>query len=325
MQKAKEWKQGLKGYYHKHTIALNQELKGAIPVQKRRDLHTRNPWKHAWIAIRQCLLLMGLPLVILHFPQPVIWIPSSILLGFVVFSFTVLLHEALHQTVFSIKRPRATRILGLFYGLISGLSSSQFTKWHLDHHDELGSSQADPKRFYLSPKKHKRWFKLLYFSPVLFPIYFRAAAKAQKTYEPELRKTIKTERLFVIGLHLLVLGTCLFYDSYFALKAYIIPVFFIFPIAFALNRLGQHYMVDPEQPANWSTLVKANPIWNFLFLFSSYHLEHHYFPSVPFYNLKKLQKELQPFYRKQGIKIYGYTELLKLWLIDNHVPHTKVP
>ena len=62
----------------------------------------------------------------------------------------------------------------------SGISASQFTRWHLDHHNELGSATDDPKRFHLSPKRNARWYKLLYFTPALFPIYFRAArAEAQ--------------------------------------------------------------------------------------------------------------------------------------------------
>ena len=59
----------------------------------------------------------------------------------------------------------------------------------------------------------------------------------------------------------------------------------MFPVAFTLNRLGQHYDIDPADPAKWSTLVKRSWFWDYAFLFSNYHLEHHYFPGVPFYNL----------------------------------------
>ena len=47
----------------------------------------------------------------------------------------------------------------------------------LDHHAELGSDVGDPKRHHLSPKRNARWFKLLYATPALFPIYFRAARR----------------------------------------------------------------------------------------------------------------------------------------------------
>src|SRR5438034_4506514 len=39
---------------------------------------------------------------------------------------------------------------GLLYAIASGISCSQFTRWHLDHHAELGSDEGDPKRHYRS-------------------------------------------------------------------------------------------------------------------------------------------------------------------------------
>ena len=46
--------------------------------------------------------------------------------------------------------------------------------------------------------------------------------------------------------------------------------------------------------------VRINPILSFLYWHMEYHLEHHMFPMVPSYNLKKLRKEIdkelpQPF------------------------------
>ena len=69
-----------------------------------------------------------------------------------------------------------------------------------------------------------------------------------------------------------------FFGFYAAVRASIIPVFFIFPIAFTLNRLGQHYDIDPTDPAKWGTLMRGHWFWDFAFLNSNYHLEHHYFP-----------------------------------------------
>jgi fatty acid desaturase len=89
-----------------------------------------------------------------------------------------------------------------------------------------------------------------------------------------------------------------------------------------LNRLGQHYNVNPEDPANWSTLVKDSWFWNFWFLYSNFHLEHHYFPGVPFYNLARVHQLLQPFYRQRGIKAYGYWELFYRYIILNKAPHS---
>ena len=36
------------------------------------------------------------------------------------------------------------------------------------------------------------------------------------------------------------------------LRVQIVPYFLVFPVAFTLNRLGQHYDIDPTHPLKWS-------------------------------------------------------------------------
>ena len=228
-----------------------------------------------------------------------------------------------HGAVFRERRPRWLRVLGLCYAFPSGISASQFTRWHMDHHKNLGSSVHDPKRHHLTPKKNARWVKLLYLTPALFPIYFRAAAKETATYEPELRRRIAIERWVTIAGHLGILAALAFLGSpAIALRVYVIPVFLVFPVAFVVNRIGQHYDIDPENPANWSTLVRSSPWWNFVYLWSNFHLEHHYFPGVPFYNLPRLQRKLAGFFEAEGIRSRGYLGLLWDYLVRNRKPHT---
>ena len=93
-----------------------------------------------------------------------------------------------------------------------------------------------------------------------------------------------------------------------ATRAYMFPVFFIFPIAFTLNRLGQHYDIDPSDPAKWGTLMRGHWFWDFAFLNSNYHLEHHYFAGVPFYRLPALQRALGPVLRSSR---HALAELLR--------------
>jgi len=225
--------------------------------------------------------------------------------------------------VFPHRRPRAERFLSLLYAIPGGLSPSQFTRWHLDHHAELGSAEADPKRHFLSPKINRRWLKLLYWTPALFPLYFRAARRATASYPSKLQAAIRSERYIAIAFHLAVLAALAgFVGSGAALRVHLIPVFVVFPIAFALNRLGQHYDVVPDDPAQWATLLRSNPFWNFVYLNSNFHLEHHYFPGVPLYRLPELQRELRPFYERRGMRWRSYSELLYAWFARNCAPHT---
>ena len=304
-------------------MALRRELGTVLPREDLRAFHDKVAIRHGLIAVRQFAILALTTWGLIRITNPLLWVPLVFVQGFTVFNFTVLLHEVLHHLVFARARPRLERLLGLLYAVPSGISASQFTRWHLDHHAELGSSEDDPKRHYLSPKRNARWFKLLYCTPALFPIYFRAARRETATYPPELRATIAWERQLSILAHLAVLAAIwILAGTGAAMRAYVLPVFFVFPIAFTLNRLGQHYDIDPADPVKWSTLVRGHWFWNFAFLHSNFHLEHHYFPGVPFYRLPALQRALVPFYERHEMRWRGYGGLIYGWLVENRAPHT---
>ncbi|MBA2257676.1 MAG: fatty acid desaturase, partial [Acidobacteria bacterium] len=270
-------------YYSMHAGPLRAELGEAIPRDEMRRLHHKSGARHLIIAARQFGILAVATWALIRFDHPLVWLPIAVVQGFTIFNFTILLHEVVHHTVFARRRPFVERLLGLLYAIPSGISASQFTRWHLDHHAELGSEEDDPKRHHLSPKVNKRWYKLLYCTPALFPIYFRAARLESATYPSELRSHIAAERRLSLAFHLAAVAILWYlFGFYGALRASIVPVFFVFPVAFTLNRLGQHYDIDPEDPAKWGTLMRGHWFWDFAFLNSNYHLEHHYFPGVPF-------------------------------------------
>ena len=316
-------------HYWKSLAPHKDEPGRAIPHDELKELHRRRPAVHLAYAARQfgiiglCTWGLWSGFGLVDPANPLLWIPLAILQGFTFFNMTTLLHEVVHNGVFPTPRQGPERALGLAYAISSGISASQFTRWHLDHHDNLGSDVDDPKRHWLSPKRNARWYKLLYCTPVLMFLYFRAAAREVATYEPELRRRIARERLVTMAVQLSAMAF-LFWQGGFALAArvQIVPYFLVFPVAFTLNRLGQHYNIDPTHPLKWSTLMKASRIWDFLFLYSNYHLEHHYFPRVPFYNLRRVNHRLQPFYAQLGLKSHTYREIVWRWFVQNQAPHT---
>jgi fatty acid desaturase len=310
-------------YFSQHAAAFRTELGRVLSRDQLQRFHRRSGPRHLIVSARQFAILGLATAGLVLWSNPLVWVPLAVVQGFTVFNFTVLLHEVVHHTVFARARPRAERLLAWCYAVPSGISSSQFTRWHLDHHAELGSSEDDPKRHHLSPKINARWFKLLYASPALFPIYFRAARRENASYPAALQRQIAFERKVSIGAHLSVLAAIWAAAGLAAaLRAYIVPVFFVFPIAFTLNRLGQHYDIDPADPAKWGTLMRGHWFWDFTFLNSNYHLEHHYFPGVPFYRLPALQQALVPFYQRRAMRWQNYSGLLYGWLVENRAPHT---
>lgn len=311
-------------YYADHSVDVRAALGRELPKEEVRRLHEKRPLLHFVVvaALFATLALSTAAIVVLD--RWYFWLPFAIISGFAIFNFTVLLHEVVHRAVVTQESSRLTRFLGILYAVPSGISATQFSQWHLDHHSNLGSDELDPKRHHLSPKRNERWFKALYFTPALFAIYFRAAKKESAGYPAELQKTIRLERNLTILFHLTLLAIVwATAGGFVAWKAYLFPYFFVFPVAFATNRVGQHYDIDPADPAKWSTLVKGSRLWDVVYLCSNYHLEHHYFPGVPLYNLPKLQRLLMPFYERRGFVPRTYTQLLWSYLVENRKPHTQ--
>ena len=310
-------------YYAKHAVALKRDLKAAVPRDVLRELHELEPARHFLVLARHLLVVAACVAALWQSRWPLLWVPATLLLGGTFLGFTVLLHEKVHDNIFRRRRPVLTRLLGYLYAVPCGMSQTQFKHWHLDHHAELGHDEDDPKRAHLTPKRNKRWYKALYCSPYLFWIYARASKQELRGYPEEARKQIVQERLIAIGFHLALLSGLLALAGFWlTLRVYLIPLFFGFPLAFTINRLGQHYCIDPTRPAHWSSLVSGNVFWRFAFLWANFHLEHHYYPRVPFYKLTRLHRTLKPFYAQEGIKNRTYGELLWGWFVLNREAHT---
>jgi fatty acid desaturase len=310
-------------YYYSHIGDLKQRLAEAVPREELRDLHRVSAARHFLTLARHVAMVLLCGWALWQTEHKWLWAPAAILQGFNILGFVILLHEQVHKIIFQKSRPRLERLLGLLYAMPSSISATQFSIWHLDHHNELGHAEDDPKRAHLSPKQNSRWLKALYCTPGLFVLYMRGAAREVATYPAGKRRTIRRERLLNAAFHLGLAG--LLYSlggGWTMFRVWALPLFFCFPPVFVLNRLGQHYDIDPTDPAKWSTLVNGNPLWHFLFLWSDFHIEHHYYQRVPFYNLKRLNRRLQPFYEKTGLRNRTYAEMLWGWFVLNKEAHT---
>lgn len=312
-----------KSYDRTINPGIQERLREFLSREEILALHRRSAARHFALVAQQIVLLVGIGYLCYRFRSPWVWIPLDLFQGFVILGFIILLHEQVHNLIFARRRPFWERVMGLVYALPSAISASQFKRWHLDHHAELGTLDDDPKRAYLTPKRVARWYKALYMTPALFVIYTIASGKAARRYSPSLRRTIAIEKTVFIGLHL-AFAAWLWSTAGFAVwaRVHAIPVFIAFPFAFTLNRLGQHYAIDPTDPAKWSTLVKSHWFWNWIFVYSNFHLEHHYLIGVPAYRLPALQRKLWPFYERIGLRPMGFGRILYYWFVKNKPPHT---
>lgn len=310
-------------FYYRNLGTLKQDLAAVIPREELRDLHRVQGWRHFAVVARHLVVVTLCIAALVQTRWPWFWPFAALLQGGNILGFVVLLHEQVHKSIFAKSRPRLERLLGLLYAFPSGISATQFAHWHIDHHNELGDDHDDPKRAHLTPKRNARWLKLLYMTPYLFFVYARAASQEARRYPVEEQRTIRRERLGNVLAHLALLSLLLWLGGFWlAARVQLIPLFFCFPPMFVLNRLGQHFDIDPSDPAKWSSLVNGNRFWHFVFLWSNFHIEHHYYQRVPFYRLKELNQALQPFFAAKGMRNLHYRKMLWGWLVKNRRAHT---
>jgi fatty acid desaturase len=316
------------GELARRRLDAQRTLLCMLPRQAVVALHCRDLCRHALVALRVGGLGVLCLLALAQTRWPWLWPLAGLWQGVTILACTILLHEVVHDTVLPphVRRraPWIQPLLRWVYALPAALSPTQFERWHLDHHAHLGSATQDPKRAFLSPRRNARWLKALYFTPALFVLYSRAASRAVATYPSPLARRIHLERGLAIVCHLTLLSALVAWGGWWlALRVQLGPLLLAFPIWFALNRVGQHYDIDPTDPSRWSTRMRRQPLWEFVMLWSNYHHEHHAFPGVPFYNLAKLHRLMRAGQDGLESRDRGYRELLWDWIVRNQPPHTR--
>lgn len=312
----------MKYFWVNNAKDLIKEVRKEIGEEKLNKLTKRKAYLHLFYALRQFIFLFGSSYILFKTKNIFLITFFSSFSGLAIFNFLTLLHEALHNLIFEKSKPLFNKFLTFLYSFPTTISPTQFTKWHLDHHLQLGSKEEDPKRHWLSPKINSPFIKILYFTPILFYIYFNAQRNENKRYNQKVIEKIRAERSVFIFIHLIIIFLLFYFGNFYLwFKIYFLPLFIFFPIFFGLNRMGQHYARSSDQPLGWTTLVLGNFIWDFLFLKSNYHLEHHLLVNVPFYNLKKVQNLLLDFYKRKGLKAYSFFEIFFRYIFLNQKPY----
>jgi len=223
-------------------------------------------------------------------------------------------HETVHKTAF-----RNRKINEFFYYLSCFQSHSEplSLRWsHSFHHsntlqtEDLYDHEIEVKR----PTDLFRFF--LKFIPLTDFIYIHQSpfvniiklslgimSPSIKITCPkdQWKKIILNSRIYIL-LWLVIIVFSYLINSWLPILFYFLPTFVGRPIHFAVN-VTQHLAakLDTKDHRLSTHTVLLNPILSFYYWHMEYHIEHHLFPMVPSYNLKKLRKEIdsqlpKPFY-----------------------------
>ncbi len=219
---------------------------------------------------------------------------AFIALGYLWMSMVTFMHDATHNAMFH------GRFANLAFGIVSMIpifvTFITFKEDHLEHH-RFNRSAADPDAFTMG----KRGFAdfLLFYAYLLIGgllsfIHFNFIYPAQKfgaklwsihLFEIALKGAVCWLVLSIASEHGVLIKT---------LEVWLWPVFF-FSLFNSMRFIAEHYGTpwNAGQLAGTRTIV-SNPVHAFFWNNINWHIGHHVYPNVPWYNLVELHRLLEP-------------------------------
>ncbi len=224
-------------------------------------------------------------------------------LGYLWMSIVTFMHDATHHTLF--RRPWLNTLFGVIAMVPIFASFIAFREDHLEHHRH-NRSPKDPDAFTMG-KRGPLDFVLFYAYMVvgavlsfvhfnlLYPLHgFNARQWAMHVFETAL-KVVAYWALVAWAIEHDVLAK--------ALSLWLIPIF-IFSLFNSMRFIAEHYGTPWNQGQLLGTrTVISNPLNAFFWNNINWHIGHHIYPRVPWYNLVELHELLKPEIEAQGAVI----------------------
>jgi fatty acid desaturase len=228
--------------------------------------------------------------------QWVIRVAGIILIGIFIQAIAILMHEALHGNLF--QSARLNRWATFAFGLPAFFSGTAYKAAHLNHHRQTRTQQDQDEiaNLFKTPAQYRAIFYALFFAATftyLFIVLPRTAIQIG-TYKERCAIALEYAAIVMIYLGVIIWGVSAGHANWL-LWYWILPM----PVAMFLSNirgLSEHLCTSTDHVLEKTRTIRSNGLVSFLMLNLNYHLEHHLFPGVPWYNLRKVHKELQPVY-----------------------------
>lgn len=232
----------------------------------------------AWLAVSLMTQRAG-SLATLAACVPLYLIAAASLHGISLFT-----HEAVHGVLS--RNKVLNRVFGIACAMPVLQNYSAYKVLHLRHHKHLGH-EGDPDHY----DNYTRWTWLVFSMHWLrlivgYPIYI--------VMIPILgfRQGNQSDRHWIVGeviLLFVLIGLAVWLIPWpVILHAWLIPMIMINTMV-NIRGMSQHtFLEEPDDPVRGTRSILTNPVTEFFMCNENYHLEHHLFPRVPWYNLKRL-------------------------------------
>lgn len=293
-----------------------------------RQLSVIENWRGALVIAAQWAVIAAAAFAAVWSGHWLVYLLAIVVIGTRQHALAIIAHDAAHYRLFTnrlVNDVAANLILA--YPL--GFSLSRYRPFHLAHHRySYTDSRNDPEMQYIeansdwcwpkSPRAAARiivmdllglniratWRLLRQFSPWF--IYFNRAADSER---------LETgERVLLAGFAGVVLSVLALTNgwAYFGLL-WVLPMVTVGAAVFRFRTVAEHSGLAQDHELRSTRTVLPSLFERFLIAPCNvhYHLEHHLYPSVPFYNLAKLHRRLlaEPEFRRNAHISRMYTDI----------------
>ena len=230
-------------------------------------------------------------------------------IGFTTYAHYTLVHESVHGNIVRNRRYAWVHTLVGWYGSIMLFSTWPLLERTHKHHHSFVNTEKDPD-IYVKLSLPRLLLRNL-ISTVLQPVpillqkrVFRDSALARGYVNADqiMSRNEKVQHHVVNGLQCLI-----FWSLALGVFGWVFVGLVYGAVLIAMNMLIIMFQWLPHHPFSETGRYSATRNigftgWNFLFLWQNWHLMHHLWPSVPFYNYQRLYNRLQPVLEEKGAR-----------------------
>jgi fatty acid desaturase len=227
--------------------------------------------------------------------------------GFSLSTLSVLGHESCHN-LFT-RNPKIDRWIEFLCGLPVLFSAAGYRIMHPMHHKFLHTEQ-DPDDIE-NVSKNPLLLRIVYIFIFTFGVYLYLVTVPLNAIKKGTRREAVGVILEWLTMAALAAAAWWLLPARVMLKAWVFPLIVAGQVA-NLRGIAEHGMTTGGNEFTDTRTVTTHPIVSFMMCNINYHLEHHLYPGVPWYNLPKLHRILADDYRRAGSSVYS-SYLAFLW------------